>query len=448
MASKKKTTKAKSKSGKSKSAAKKTAASKKPKASPSKAKSGSAKAGAAKKPASKQPASKKAASSKTGSKGKAKTAKKSSKKAAVKTTKKVAAKAAKTSKKTSKKTSSKTAKTSAAKKPASKKAASSKSKTAKKGPATKTVRVSTVSVVKTAVKKVKAKKEKAKKEKAKKEAAAAEAAKTKVDAKTGLKPARLRSQPVEVQEIDQRVDRERQTRLKPFTPRSYGSAPKKPKPKDIVDLLTKHMGKAPSLSEKQMPGTVIELGIFCIFALGGNSAKASLDSTNRLTKRFPVWNEFRVSEAYEFLEVLDGIKLAEAYDHCEQVLEFVNEVYKDQNEVDLEFLKEMSAEDRLVALNRYRSLGPALSHYIALALQGFEGVLFHYSWARPIQRVGIVERSGSPKKLSASIAKNFKGQDLVSMQVDLIDLGEDICLPKAPNCRNCYLVLHCKSRKI
>ncbi|MCA8970874.1 MAG: hypothetical protein KDC95_13855 [Planctomycetes bacterium] len=264
----------------------------------------------------------------------------------------------------------------------------------------------------------------------------------------GRRPARLRSQPVEVQEIDQRIDRERKSRLVPFTPRSYGKTPKKPKPSEIVDLLGKHMGKAPSLPEKQMPATVIELGIFCIFALGGNSAKASLDATNRLTSRFPVWNEFRVSEAYEFLEELEGISLSEAYDHCEQVLEFVNEVYKDQNDVDLEFLRDMTPDDRLVALNRYRSLGPALSQYLALALQNFEGVLFHYSWARPIQRVGIIDRSGSPKKLCASTEKSFGGLDTVTLQVDLIDLGEEICLPKAPNCKNCYLVLHCKSRKV
>ena len=267
-------------------------------------------------------------------------------------------------------------------------------------------------------------------------------------AKAPLKPARLRSQPVEVQEIDQRVDRMRHGRLRDYTPRSYGSSPKKPKPKDIIDLLSKNMGKAPTLPAKQMPATVVELGIFCIFAIGGNSAKVSLEATNRLTKRFPVWNEFRVSEAYEFLETLEGIELVEAYDHCEQVLEFVNEIYKDQNEVDLEFLKDMDAEDRLVALNRYRSLGPALSQYMALALQGFEGILFNYSWARAIQRVGIVERTGSPKKLCASVEKTFQGLDTVTLLVDLIDLGEEICLPKNPHCAHCYLVLYCKSRKV
>lgn len=400
---------------------------KKPSAGKPASKKPSSKKPAGKKPAAKKPSSKKPASKKSvGSKKKSSAGKAS----AVKTsTVKVGSKKKKTSsaKSTTKKTSAKKA---SAKKAVEKK--SSKKKAAKKA----AVAVKVVDAP--AGKKVSGKALDAKK------------VETKTDAKTGngLKPARLRSQPVEVQEIDQRVVRERTGRIQPFTPRSYGNKPKKPSAKDIVDLLSKHMGKAPPLTEKQMPATVVELGIFCIFALGGNSARASLDATNRLTKRFPVWNEFRVSEAYEFLEVLEGVNLVEVYDHCEQVLEFVNEIYKDQNEVDLEFLKEMSPEDRLVALNRYRSLGPALSHYMALALQGFEGVLFHYSWSRAIQRVGIVERTGSPKKLSAAIEKSFKGLDTVSLQVDLIDLGEEVCLPKAPNCRNCYLVLHCKSRKI
>lgn len=262
------------------------------------------------------------------------------------------------------------------------------------------------------------------------------------------KNARLRSQPVEVQEIDVQIQRERKSRLEPFTPRSYGGRPKKLKPGELIEQVAKYMGRAPSLSDKHQPKTVVELGVFCIFALGGNSARVSLESTKRLVTSFPEWNEFRVSEAYEFLEVLEGLKVVEPYDRCEQVLEFINEVYQDQNAVDLEFLRDMSPEDRLVALNRYRSLGPALSHYIALGLQGFRGILFHYSWARVVQRVGIVPRSGSPKALVASNSKVFEGLDTVTLQINLIDLGEEICQPKNPQCRNCYLVLGCKSRKI
>jgi hypothetical protein len=208
------------------------------------------------------------------------------------------------------------------------------------------------------------------------------------------------------------------------------------------------MGRAPTPPEKYRTAPAIELALFCIFSLGGNSAKASLEATQRLVAGFPEWNEFRVSEAYEFLETLSGLELVEPYDRCEQVLEFVDEVYQDQNKVDLEFLREMTPEDRLVALNRYRSLGPALSHYIALALQGFKGVLFHYSWARVAQRLAIVARSGSPKALVASMEKAFHDLDLVSAQVNMIDLGEVICVSKNPGCKSCCLVQHCKSRKV
>ncbi|MAE78119.1 MAG: hypothetical protein CMJ85_14750 [Planctomycetes bacterium] len=269
----------------------------------------------------------------------------------------------------------------------------------------------------------------------------------KPDPKAGKQP-RLRSQPVEVQEIDVQIQRERRSRLIPYKPRSYGARPKQAKAGVLLETLTKNMGKALPLPSRAALPTVVEMGIFCIFATGGNSARVSFDAMVRLRKSFSEWNEFRVSEAYEFLEVLEDINVIEPYDHCEKVLEFVNEIYQDQNAVDLEFLRDLDAVDRLIALNRYRSLGPALSHYMALGLQGFDGILFHYSWSRVVQRVGIVPRAGSPKALVASLAEVFGALDTLALQINLIDLGEEICLPKNPQCRNCYLVLSCKSRKL
>ena len=85
---------------------------------------------------------------------------------------------------------------------------------------------------------------------------------------------------------------------------------------------------------------------------------------------------------------------------------------------------------------------------LALALQDFAGILFHYSWARVVQRVGIVPRSGSPKVVMQSLAKIFKGEDLLSLQVNLIQIGEVICQSKNQQCKSCYLVMNCASRKV
>ena len=44
--------------------------------------------------------------------------------------------------------------------------------------------------------------------------------------------------------------------------------------------------------------------------------------------------------------------------------------------------------------------------------------------------------------------KAFGDLDLVWAQVNMIDLGEAICVSKNPACKVCCLVQHCKSRKI
>jgi hypothetical protein len=257
-----------------------------------------------------------------------------------------------------------------------------------------------------------------------------------------------RSQPVEVQEIDVRGEREQHKRLPSYRPKSYGKKPKPVPAGEILKVLSKFLGKAPTFKRELKGLPLVHLGMYCVFAVGGNPPKVCLEAVKRLVEAFPDWNEFRISDPLEFVEILEDLKIENLYHRCERVLDFINDVYQDQNGVDLEFLRESDSEDRLTILDRYVSLGPALAHFLALGIQGFEGVLFHYSWARVVQRLGIVPRSGSPKTLVASLEKVFRGKDIVTAQVNLIDLGEEICLSKNQSCRTCYLVLHCKGRKI
>jgi len=331
------------------------------------------------------------------------------------------------------------------KKVVAKLAEAKKKAAAKKAAAKKAVAKSSESTRK------KAKKATAKKSPAKK----AKVVKVKTEPVETAKPSpgatrslRLRSQPVEVQEIDVPSARQRKSRMRTYRPRSYGKTPKKVKPKDLVHTLIQYMGKVPRPPARKAPKTVVEVGIFAIFAIGGNPSGACMEAVRRLLETFPDWNEFRISDAIEFHELLEDLGLKDLYDRCERVLDFINDVYQDQNQVDLEFLRDLPPEDRLQILDRYTSLGPPLAHFLALSLQGFEGVLFHYSLARVAQRVGLVERTGSPKVLVASLEKALQGEDAVSAQINMLELGEEVCHSKNPSCRNCYLVLMCKDRKV
>ncbi|PIE24083.1 MAG: hypothetical protein CSA62_04560 [Planctomycetota bacterium] len=348
------------------------------------------------------------------------------------------------------KSSSKNAVKKAATKASKKSTAKASKKAAAKGRVRKKSAVVETKVVDASAKtaKVAAPAEKAKKTTSKKAAKAKPEPKPE-EKKVEEKNHRLRSQPVEVQEIDVRIARERYSRIKPFTPRSFGPDPKKgPKPNDLRDTLNRNMGKALPLSARNRPSTVVELGIFAIFALGAKSAKAALEATKRCVTNFADWNEFRISEPYEFCEFLEDLNIPELYDRCERVLHFVGDVYQDMNEVTLEHLRDCTPDDRLELLSRYQSLGPALTHYLGLAIQDFEGVIFHYSWARVGQRSGVLGRSNSPKTLGANLMKAFKGNDLLSVQVNMIELGEEICTSVRPNCKSCCLVQMCVNRKV
>src|SRR5262249_21010084 len=115
------------------------------------------------------------------------------------------------------------------------------------------------------------------------------------------------------------------------------SAPKEPKPGDLVQVLI-HL--------------VIAEGIPCGYGQ---------EAVRRIEHAFVDRNEFRVTEAYEVAEMLEDLEIPDLFERCRVIRDAVAQIYNDQNSVSLEFLRGAAVGDRQAFFARVPAIPSKLS---------------------------------------------------------------------------------------
>lgn len=232
----------------------------------------------------------------------------------------------------------------------------------------------------------------------------------------------------------------------------FGPTPKAP-PKgaavgEALDLVVGAYGKIRPLEAGNGIGDILDHAIYVILARGAVPKKVE-EAVRRLHTEYVDWNEVRLTEGFELMEVFsDLIQVPDLFERCEKVKSLLSQIYQDQNKLSLEFLREKTGEERAKFLSRIQALTPEQMLYVLLAVEGFDKVTFHYSSARVVQRLAVVKRTGSPTQMVELMQGLLAKRDSLSDQMGLVWLGENICLSKNPLCRQCVLVRVCVSRKV
>ena len=113
------------------------------------------------------------------------------------------------------------------------------------------------------------------------------------------------------------------------------------------------------------------------------------ECVRRFDGHFVDRNEFRLTEAFEVEELVADLEIPNCFNRALRARDSIAEIYNDQNEVTLEFLREASVTDRKLFFQRTPVIKPAVVHFVA-ALLTFEEILFSdRSTLRLQQRVGM-----------------------------------------------------------
>lgn len=152
---------------------------------------------------------------------------------------------------------------------------------------------------------------------------------------------------------------------------------------------------------KPEPGNLVEAMLHITMAKGLRCGIGQ-ECRRRFVAGFVDRNEFRLTEAFEIEEVVADLEVPQAFQRCLRARDSIAELYNDQNQVDLEFLREASVTDRNMFFQRMPALKPDVIHFLQ-AIMTFEEMIFsERSTLRLQQRVGL-----DPK---ATTTHEFLGQ--------------------------------------
>ena len=145
--------------------------------------------------------------------------------------------------------------------------------------------------------------------------------------------------------------------------------PAEPHPSDLVDAML-HLTMA--------EGLPCSIGQECL---------------RRFADYFVDRNEFRLTEGFEIEDLVGDLEIPNCFNRALRARDAIAEIYNDQNDVTLEFLREASVTDRKLFFQRIPVIKPAVTRFL-VALMTYEEILFSdRSTMRLQQRVGLDPKS-------------------------------------------------------
>ncbi len=194
---------------------------------------------------------------------------------------------------------------------------------------------------------------------------------------------------------------------------------------------------------------LLETALFLILQEGGDPPGA-LESVRRIREETVNWNEARVTSLSEMVEWCAPSGGENILERCKKVLAFLGKLYKKTNLLDLEELRGMEHEDRVKFLSSLDDLAPWMVHYVSLAAENYPPFLFQNDMNRVLQRLGLLEREGSPRKAAlAGVRLLDHHPRRVPWQCALVRHGCERCVSaiRVSLCRECLFGKTCPSSK-
>lgn len=109
----------------------------------------------------------------------------------------------------------------------------------------------------------------------------------------------------------------------------------------------------------------------------------------RIRTQFVDRNEFRLTEAFEVEAMLADVGIPDLFERCDQIVQAVRQIYNEQNDVTLEFLREAQVSDRNAFLQRAVAIKPEAARFLQHLLSFEELVFSDRSTLRVQQRLNL-----------------------------------------------------------
>ena len=184
---------------------------------------------------------------------------------------------------------------------------------------------------------------------------------------------------------------------------------------------------------------VLETGVFLVLSKDTPYEKA-VESVKRIKENTVDWNEARVSSLYEFMEWLKPAGPENLEEKCNRVKQFLVSVYREINEMDLDWLSDTQPEERGKILSKLDMLEPWMIYYLQCAAEDFNCFIFQSDLNRVLHRTGILGKESTLKKASQAAKEMFEGMKNKFLWLcSLVKHGTEVCISslRVSACRKC-----------
>jgi endonuclease III len=162
-----------------------------------------------------------------------------------------------------------------------------------------------------------------------------------------------------------------------------------------------------------------------------------------LRAEFVDMNEVRVSHMTEIDGILESVGLPNAHEAAQGVKDLLTGYHLLRNDLDEDYFEGLAPEERVSFLSGIPVLEPWMIHYIMLSREPEGSALYQVDLSRVAQRVGLIPRTSSPRKVVEGLLALELGADLLGMQLYLIRVGTEVCGSRSYDCAKCRLQKLC-----
>ncbi len=160
-----------------------------------------------------------------------------------------------------------------------------------------------------------------------------------------------------------------------------------------------------------------------------------------LIARYPTWEAVRDADPQDVINLIRPAGLAnQKGPRMQQVL---HQITEERGEIDLDFLKEYTAEDALAWLTHFKGVGPKTASIVLQFSLGIPAFPVDTHVYRVSGRLGLRPEKMTADQAHPHLASLFPPETYGPGHLNLIRLGREICLARKPKCDQCPLTDVC-----
>lgn len=176
------------------------------------------------------------------------------------------------------------------------------------------------------------------------------------------------------------------------------------------------------------------------------SQNTTAANTNRayeaLRAAFPTWEDVLEAPREAVEEAIRPAGLAKT--RSGRIQRLLASVRREQGALDLDHLREMGNEEALRELLKYEGVGPKTANCVLLFAMDRDVFPIDVHIQRILVRLGIVPAGMSVEEAHGYVPPMVPRRKHLSLHLNLIALGREICRPTNPKCGECPLRRYCE----